>query len=58
MDAPSQIANSRRMEEALRDAGVEVVYGEFPSYDHFVWDWAHAGPWALPFLDQHLHPAD
>ncbi len=56
MDAPSQIANSRRMEEVLRETGVEVVYGEFPSYDHFVWDWAHAGPWALPFLDQHLRP--
>ena len=57
-DSPVTIENSRRMEAALRGAGVEVVYGEFPGLDHFVWDWAHGGPWALPFLDQHLRPAD
>lgn len=55
-DAPSMIANSRAMEAALREAGVEVVYGEFPGLDHFAWDWAHAAPWALPFLGQHLSP--
>ncbi len=55
-DFPVNIENSRRMEAALREAGVEVVYGEFPGFDHFVWDWAHAAPWALPFLDQRLRP--
>ena len=57
-DSPVNIENSRRMEAALRDAGVEVVYGEFPGLDHFVWDWAHSGPWTLPFLNQHLSPAE
>ena len=57
-DSPVQIENSRRMEAALRTAGVGVVYGEFPGVDHFAWDWAHAGPWTLVFLAQQLHPED
>jgi len=55
-DSPTNIENSRKMEATLRETGVEVVYGEFPDLDHFAWDWAHAGPWTRPFLDQHLHP--
>jgi len=47
-DLPSEVT--------LRDLGLEVVYGEFPGLDHFAWDWAHAGPWALAFLGQQLHP--
>lgn len=53
-DSPSQIENSRLMEATLPETGVEVVYGEFPALDHFAWDWAHSGPWTLPFLGQHL----
>jgi hypothetical protein len=42
---------------ALETAEVEVLAGEFPSADHFVWvDWAWSAPWALAFFGQHLRP--
>ncbi len=49
-DDPSTIEKSRAMEAALHENGVEAVYGEFPGLDHYAWDWAHGGPWTLPFL--------
>jgi len=55
-DSAFRIKVSRAFEVTLRDLGLEVVYGEFPGVDHFAWDWVHAGPWALSFLGQQLHP--
>jgi len=46
---------SRRMTDSLHEAGVEVVYGEFPGIDHLgVLDWTLVGSQALAFLDRHL----
>ena len=45
--------------QALHEAGVEVVYAEFPRSDHFtVADWATAGPWTQTFLERHLRPEE
>ena len=49
------VENSRRMTNSLHEAGVEVVYGEFPPYDHLnVIDWNLIGSQTLAFLDRHL----
>jgi acetyl esterase/lipase len=50
--------HARTMAAALHDVGVEVIYAEFPTADHFTAaDWALAGPWALTFFDRHLQPS-
>lgn len=49
--------HSRLMTEALHEAGVEVVYGEFPHVDHIsLINWDLMGPETLAFLGRHLHP--
>ena len=56
-DDMNPVAHAREMVDALHEAGVEVVYAELPSADHFtVADWSIAGPWTLTFLDRHLRP--
>jgi acetyl esterase/lipase len=55
-DSDVNITNSRLMETKLRETGIEVVYAEFPTYDHFAWDWAHASTWALAFFGEQLAP--
>jgi len=56
-DDINPVEHSRRMAEALRTAGAEVVFGEFPDADHFAWaSWDRTGPWALPFFARHLRP--
>jgi acetyl esterase/lipase len=55
LDVP--VAHSRRLAEALHEAGVEVVYLELPDGLHG--DPAVSGisrPWVLTFLGVHLHP--
>jgi acetyl esterase/lipase len=50
--------HARTMTTALQDAGVEVIYAEFPDANHFTAaDWVVAGPWALAFFDRHLDPS-
>lgn len=55
MDVP--VEHSRRMVDALHEAGVEVAYLELPNADHMIpaW-WLMTGPWVLTFLGQHLRP--
>ena len=51
------VEHSRPMTEALHEAGVEVVYGEFPDVDHIgIISWDLMGPLTLAFLGRHLHP--
>jgi acetyl esterase/lipase len=51
------VEHSRLMTEALHEAGVEVVYGEYPDVGHIdLIDWQTMGPLTLAFLGQHLHP--
>jgi acetyl esterase/lipase len=51
------VEHSRRMTEALHEAEVEVVYGEFPGVDHIaIIAWELMGPLTLAFLGRHLHP--
>jgi acetyl esterase/lipase len=51
------VENSRRLEDALHEAGVEVAYVELPNADHMIpaW-WLMTGPWVLTFLGLQLHP--
>jgi acetyl esterase/lipase len=51
------VEHSRRLVEALCEAGVEVVYDELPNADHMIpaW-WLMTGPWVLTFLGLHRHP--
>jgi acetyl esterase/lipase len=58
LDAPTRIQESQGMQAALLDAGVQVVYAQYPDYDHFVWDWAHSGPMTLAFLGEILRPEE
>ena len=54
-DAMLPVSQSRRMAEALREAGVEVVYEEFPGSGHFdALAWEVSGPSVLAFLARHL----
>jgi acetyl esterase/lipase len=54
---PNHITQARRMVGALEAEGAEVIAGEFPGADHFVWlDWKQSAPWALAFFGHHLHP--
>jgi dipeptidyl aminopeptidase/acylaminoacyl peptidase len=54
---PNHVTQQRRMVGALEAAGIEVMTGEFPGADHFVWmDWAWSAPWALAFFGHRLHP--
>jgi acetyl esterase/lipase len=54
---PDHVTQQRRMVGVLEAAGAEVIAGEFPGADHFVWeDWARSAPWALAFFGHHLHP--
>lgn len=56
-DTINPIAHSRRMVEALHEAGVEVVYVEDPDADHFTWAmWSTVAPITLGFLERHLTP--
>jgi acetyl esterase/lipase len=55
-DTIASVEHSRRLADALHAAGIEVVYGEFPTIDHLDWAWANGGAWILTFLDAHLHP--
>ncbi len=56
-DDANPVAHSRRMVEALHEAGVEVVYAEFPRLGHLdVFAWELHGPWTLTFLAVHLQP--
>ena len=58
-DEAVPIAQSRQMAEALHDAGVEVIYGEFPGQGHLATaDWRLVGPFTLAFLARHLDPGD
>jgi pectinesterase len=51
------LEHSRLMTEALHEAGVEVVYAEYPHVDHIgIIDWALMGPETLAFLGRHLRP--
>jgi acetyl esterase/lipase len=51
------VEQSRSMVEALHEAGVEVVYAEFPGLDHFaLFDWSLVGLETLAFLARHLEP--
>jgi dipeptidyl aminopeptidase/acylaminoacyl peptidase len=57
MDTNVPVEHARRIVAALQDAGVEVIYGQFPQMDHFdIADWGFNGPWALAFLARHLDP--
>lgn len=45
------------MVETLHEAGIEVIYAEFPGLGHLdVFAWDLHGPWTLIFLERHLHP--
>ncbi len=55
-DDINPVEHSRTMENALHDAGAEVVYYEHPGYNHFSWRWSVVSPWALTFLEHHLEP--
>jgi acetyl esterase/lipase len=58
-DAAFTIDQSRRMVEALHTAGVEVIYGEYPAFDHLSIinnNWQVIGPEVLAFLGRHLRP--
>lgn len=51
------VEHSRLMTEALHEAGIEVVYGEFPHTGHIdLMEWSLMGPLTLAFLGQHLRP--
>jgi hypothetical protein len=51
------VEHSRLMTEALHEARVEVVYGEFPRVDHIsLINWDLMGPETLAFMGRHLHP--
>jgi acetyl esterase/lipase len=56
-DADVPVEHSRRLVEALHDAGVEVAYLELPDANHDIpaW-WMMTGPWVLTFFGVHLHP--
>jgi acetyl esterase/lipase len=51
------VEHSRRLVEALHQAGVEVAYLELPNGDHMIpaW-WLMTGPWVLTFFGVHLRP--
>ncbi len=56
-DTDVSVEHSRRLVEALHDAGVEVAYLELPDATHDVpaW-WMMSGPWVLTFFGMQLHP--
>jgi len=45
--------NSRKMVEALQEAGASVQYSEYPQANHNSWDSAFAEPELLPWLFSH-----
>lgn len=54
---PIPYEHPRRMTTALQDAGVQVSYGWFPTYDHGTWfSWAPEAPETLAFFERHLRP--
>jgi acetyl esterase/lipase len=56
-DTVVPMEHSRRLVAALQAAGVEVVYADLVDEDHAsVPEWGVSGPYALAFLDRHLHP--
>jgi acetyl esterase/lipase len=56
-DTDVPVEHSRRLVEALHEAGVEVAYLELPEATHDIpaW-WLTSGPWVLTFFAVHLHP--
>jgi acetyl esterase/lipase len=53
------LEHSRLMAGALQQAGVEVVYAEFPGVGHIpLIEWRTMGPLTLAFLGQQLRPDD
>jgi hypothetical protein len=49
--------HGRRMSQTLRDAGVDMVDGEFQTWDHFsTANWIQSGLLILGFLDVALQP--
>jgi dipeptidyl aminopeptidase/acylaminoacyl peptidase len=62
-DLAVPVEASRLMVDALHTAGVETVYVEYPSVDHFDWifgaeRWSLVGPMSLAFLERHLNPVN
>jgi len=56
-DDINPVKHSRSMVAALHEAGVEVIYAEFPELGHLdVFDWRLHGPWTLAFFARHLQP--
>jgi acetyl esterase/lipase len=55
-DTTTPVEQSRLLATALQEAGVEVVYAELSGLGHGVDSWSLNGPYALAFLDRHLHP--
>jgi acetyl esterase/lipase len=55
-DSINPVEQSRLLASALQEAGVEVIYAELAGVGHEVDYWNLNGPFALAFLDRHLHP--
>lgn len=61
-DENTSVDEARDMVDALHQAGVEVVYAEYPHATHFYWisffeitgSWDTVGPETLAFLGRHL----
>ncbi len=63
-DEVNPVEQSRQIVDALHQAGVEVVYVEYPHAPHFYWisffeitgSWDTIAPETLAFLGRHLKP--
>ena len=54
-DEVVSVEHSWRMTDALHDAGIAVMYAEFPRAGHFVWrQWERSSLETLAFLERHL----
>ncbi len=48
------VVHSRRLTDALHEAGIAVIYAEFPRAGHFVWlEWERSSLETLAFLERH-----
>jgi acetyl esterase/lipase len=56
VDTTNPVEQSRLLATALQEAGVEVIYAELAGVGHGIDSWYVNGPFALAFLDRHLHP--
>ena len=52
-DPSVPVEQSRRMAEALKAAGADFKYTEYPGIDHNSWDKAYAEPELVPWLLAH-----